>query len=162
MHNLTFKERKLISINNLPFEENVQGFFDRWWVDGVINLYQCSFSNAYETDFYFSVLLQENGDEVARIWLTERHINAEFENLILPEKIMEIYMFEVNEKYRRQGIGLQVINMLIQKYPSKTFLAFSEQADYFWEKTPLKHYSRADAIDTGPQQTVRRGFIYIP
>ncbi|WP_197415503.1 GNAT family N-acetyltransferase [Mycobacterium sp. IS-1590] len=53
---------------------------------------------------------------------------------------LEIQFIEVSKQCRRQGIGTEIIRRLEADHPSRTLVAFSEEADEFWTSLRWRRY----------------------
>ena len=107
----------------VPFDDT-DGFTTHWW-----NRLQRTGSTDY---VHLSVV---DGDtEVARVELDNGvHIDA-YRNLpILVASPLEIQFIEVRASHRLRGLGRAVVELLAREHPDRTLLAFSEEADGFWD-----------------------------
>jgi ribosomal protein S18 acetylase RimI-like enzyme len=121
----------------LPFEVN-DNFNPDWW-DRVPYL--------EDDPHYVQVLL--DGVEVGRVELDHgfrgsKHLGAPK----LGDKALEIQFIEVAESCRGQGIGAEVVRLLVERHHDRRFLAMSEDADDFWASLGWDRYDHRD----GPQR----------
>ena len=121
----------------MPFEVNDQ-FNGEWW-DRVPYL--------DDDPHYVQVLL--DGVEVARVELDHgfrgsEHVDAPK----LGASALEIQFIEVAVSQRRQGIGAEVVRLLVERHSDHRLLAMSEDADDFWASLGWRRYDHPD----GPHQ----------
>lgn len=105
-----------------PFADS-EGFEDRWWDD---------IKSFDDTSTYLEVC--RAGIEVARVELGER-VNIEHYLDVPPlgDTALEIQLIEVHKEHRRQGIATDVVRLLACAHPDRRLVAFSEEADQFWD-----------------------------
>lgn len=116
-----------------PFEPNEE-FNGEWWD-----------SPPYLIDEPHYVNAMLDGIEVARVELDydfggSMHLGAPK----LGSAALEIQFFEVAKSYRRQGVGVEVVQRLIARYPDRRLLALSEDADEFWASLGWSRYDYND------------------
>lgn len=86
-----------------------------------------------------------NGVEVARVLLDEVvHIDYYVDTPQLGTTALQIELIEVSEKYRRRGIGREVVDRLAQLHPDRRLVAFSEGADEFWHSLKWRRHERRE------------------
>ena len=120
-----------------PFELS-DDFTPDWW-DRV----------PYLDDDPHYVQVLHDGAEVARVELDHdfrgsAHVGAPR----LGDQALEIQFLEVADPHRGQGIGTEVVRLLVEQYPSHRLLAMSEDADGFWSSLGSDRYDHRD----GPQR----------
>ena len=78
--------------------------------------------------------VRSEGIEVARVELDEHvHIEHYPDVPLLGDAALEIQLIEVHQKHRRQGIATEVVRLLARAHPERRLVAFSEEADQFWD-----------------------------
>lgn len=121
-----------------PLDETVDGFRHSWWITH-------EFERLDHSDVFLS--FTERGNEVARAWLYTTMLSRSYVGLTIgeEEKVRRIDLFEVNESYRRRGIGLQTVDMICDRYSSELVVAFSkdQNTDRFWSRTRLERHDDA-------------------
>jgi hypothetical protein len=131
-----------------PFNEEIHGFNSQWWITREFG--------RVGSDTYLSFTIGQN--EVARAWIYQTPLLASYVDLSVDEdeRIQRIYLFEVNESYRRSGIGLQTIGIVCERYSSELIVAFSkdQKVDCFWSKTRLQKYDYTDSDEKGSFMTM--------
>ncbi|MCU1701333.1 MAG: family N-acetyltransferase [Mycobacterium sp.] len=89
--------------------------------------------------WYIQVL--RDGDEVGRVELDEtvglRHYGVDRH---VDSIALEIQFIEVSADCQRQGIATEIVRELEARHPDRTLVAFSEQADDFWESLGWRCY----------------------
>lgn len=92
---------------------------------------------------FFSFL--HGGVEVARVWVEpDSSINDIYEELDIPDKVVDLTFFEVRRGYRRCGIGRRAAGIVVLNYPGCLLTAFSEEADSFWSGIGWTKHPRRD------------------
>ena len=119
-----------------PYDEDTDGFNPRWWLAG-------SFSD--DSDDWWS--FNKNGIEVARVLVSDGTIKDAYENIVPPARIKDITFFEVRAQYRRNGIGRESVQMLVDHYKGEVLTAFSAGADTFWNRIGFMLCPRKDGED---------------
>lgn len=85
------------------------------------------------------------GEEVARLELdTEVYYDHYTGVPELGPGILEIDFFEVSSRARGQGVGTATVDLLAQHFPERRLLAFSEEADRFWQSLGWARYDHPD------------------
>lgn len=120
-----------------PFELS-DDFAPDWW-DRV----------PYLDDDPHYVQVLRDGVEVARVELDHdlrgsAHVRAPR----LGDQALEIQFLEVADPHRGQGIGTEVVRLLVEQYPDHRLLAMSEDADGFWSSLGWDRHDHRD----GPQR----------
>ncbi|GAB2829177.1 hypothetical protein GCM10027176_36720 [Actinoallomurus bryophytorum] len=105
-----------------PFASSEE-FNDRWWNN--IKLFG-------DTATYLEV--HRAGTEVARVELDE-HVYIEHYLDVPPlgDTALEVQLIEIHKEQRRQGIATEVVRLLARTHPTRRLVAFSEEADQFWD-----------------------------
>ena len=105
-----------------PFDDPT-GFTDDWWHS----------RNVYGEDSHWWSAADESEGEIARAEVGPESTAGSAYGVAAPASgFVEIYFLEVREDCRRAGIGTEVVHLLLEAYPRRTFVAFSEEADQFW------------------------------
>ncbi|BCJ65069.1 GNAT family N-acetyltransferase [Polymorphospora rubra] len=115
------------------------------------------YSNEFNSDWWNSHDLRvgawafleiRDGDiEVARIHLrAEVPIGHYAGTPQLGAAALGIQFIEVAESRRGQGIGTKAVQMLVERYPGRRLVAFSE-ADRFWASLGWRRYDHSDGAD---------------
>lgn len=109
-----------------PYTEDAQ-FNADWW-----NASPFSMDPEDESSWWSLV---QDGVEVARLELGQDVYCEQYLDLpdIGPDRL-QIQLLEVAAPARRNGIGRGAMNLVAERFPDKRLMAFSEEADAFWER----------------------------
>lgn len=117
----------------LPFESN-DAFTSRWWDEP-----------RYLFDDPWFVQVDLDGEEVARIELDESIETSHYADVPdLGSNPLELQFFEVAATHQRRGIGTAAVRALADQHPQRRLVAFSEEADEFWESLGWARYLHAE------------------
>lgn len=121
----------------VPFERRTKGFNRDWWRDVV----------ALPGREYLTLAL--DGVEVARAQIDPASTDVDkYAGLDLPTVVVKIEFFEVTKRVRRQGLGWQAVDAILERYPGRWFTVASADAGGFWTKigwTEARHVERPAA-----------------
>lgn len=116
-----------------PFVNN-EGFTEYWWSGTV----------TYDSTF---LEVRSEGIEVARVELDEHvHIEHYLDVPLLGDVALEIQLIEVHKEHRRQGIATEVLRLLAQAHPERRLVAFSEEADQFWDSLGWRRHEPPETL----------------
>lgn len=119
------------------FDEH-DGYTPHWWNRPIGDDPECRF-----------IRILGDGVEVARVELDQKVGIAHYEGTPdLGDAALEIQFIEVSYEYRLQGIGAAVVSRLVELYPDRRLVAYSEQADEFWSKLGWQPYYHP--VERGP------------
>ncbi|WP_311257179.1 hypothetical protein [Microbacterium sp. WCS2018Hpa-9] len=123
-----------------PFNVHDPGFNRDWWSD--------PFFRSKRADYRPYSFVDEEGNEVARVLLRADagFSDPEGAGVSLPLSAVAIDFIEVHAEWRwpRRGVGMHVVRLVEDLFPSRTLYAFSEEADSFWAATGWVHIPRLD------------------
>lgn len=131
-----FELKQLIQIKDYcsPFEHSTEGFNDSWW-HGYAEKLDSPLDEKHQ---YFQFLL--NGVEVGRADIIPFDLAEEFRVTNRSIQCWHITFFEIRKNYRGQGVGTQFTQMLSGTLSDHPIIAFSQDADLFWERVGwIKH-----------------------
>ncbi|MBF4587941.1 GNAT family N-acetyltransferase [Curtobacterium sp. VKM Ac-2887] len=119
-----------------PFDLTIEGYTNRWW-----DLRRSRIGDSHYDWFVFD----EGGTEVARAEADpDARIESDYVGLTTPRDVVDVIFFEVRSEYRRRGIGTDAAALLVDQYPDRDLIAFSEQADEFWTSSDWSLHQRVD------------------
>lgn len=119
-----------------PFEPNDE-FNDDWW---------CQPPYLRNDPWYVKVLQDEV--EVARVELDESFRGSAYEGAPdLGDEALEIQFIEVARSQRRRRLATRVVQAIAEENSGRRLLAFSVDADAFWESLG---WDRFDDLSRGP------------
>jgi GNAT superfamily N-acetyltransferase len=117
-----------------PFEPN-DNFTARWWDTPPI----------HDDDPWY-VDVQRAGKEVARVELDDEVGFAHYARTPqLGPIALEIQFIEVSRAQRRQGIATELVARLAHQHPDRRLVAFSEEADDFWQSLGWERFEHAES-----------------
>lgn len=115
------------SVYNSPFESSPD-FTEGWWSD-----VPYSYGSTGGIEF---LSFRSAGVEVARAQILLNKVpGSDYRVPRLASEYMELSFFEVAARYQRQGLGIgtRAVQSVIDRYPNVGLLAYSEEADEFWD-----------------------------
>lgn len=125
--------------NQSLFDSDVHGFREDWW--GFDEPLVSCRSDAFS-------FFDGSGEEVARAKIDPSFwLRGSYDDLHPIGPMVKVNLFEVRHdghRFRRcNGVGLEAADLLINSYPGRDMLAFSE-ADRFWTKAGWTPFNRVD------------------
>ncbi|MGV3103799.1 GCN5 family acetyltransferase [Rothia sp. 32237D007AR] len=132
-----------------PFEYGTSGFNNDWWHGRAGKIGDTSLGGFT----YLQLCL--NGTEIGRAEITLWDLSDSYIGIDEVVKVREIWFFEIREEYRNQGFGAEFARLLIEAFPDRPLIAFSEGADDFWRSAGWHYYPRKDGETMG----IRKLFI---
>lgn len=117
-----------------PFGDSDQavGFSKQWWHRG----------HASEGHRYFRAF--QVGIEVGRLDLDSHVAVDHYANVPPLGGALEIQFIEVRMDRRGEGLGKQVIEAIVELFPSRRLVAFSMEADGFYERLGWSRHLNSD------------------
>lgn len=123
------------SIYHSPFETSIE-FTDSWW-DTV--------PSDYENGNVEFLLFRMDDLEVARAQiLLNRRPNPDYGVFPVASAYIDLAFFEVASSHVRRGIGTLAVQALSNRYPHVGLLAYSEEADAFWNTLGWHRYEHPE------------------
>lgn len=119
-----------------PFPPGVAGFDDAWWrsLDWAVRRPHVG---------YFQMICDK--EEVARAVIIEDRLRSNYLDFDTTAPTVEVDKFEVRADRRGQGVGRRAVSLLRAQFPTQQFVAFSHQADAFWERVGFELKRRTDS-----------------
>lgn len=119
-----------------PFADDNEAFPGRWW-----NEWDRIGDNSTR-----ALNFTKGGEEVARAEVDPeaRIIASNYVGAGLREDIVDVTFFEVRESRHRQGIGRAAAALIVDHYPGRDLVAFSQDADHFWASIGWQRFTRVD------------------
>lgn len=119
-----------------PFDFSVAYDNEQWWTD----------VRYYYTDEPWFVQILQDGVEVARVELDDPGgINPTYRDVPkLASPCLEIQFIEVSTGARRRHIGTRTVHALAQRHGDRRLLAYSEEADEFWDSLGWDRFDHPD------------------
>ena len=94
------------------------------------------------------------GTEVVRIELDHGSLSAQFRGLHrLPAPPLRIQLIETHVVHRRKAFGQRALQALREEWPGRVLIAFSVDADHFWEGVGWDRYINIDDDPRSPRQS---------
>ena len=124
-------------LNISPYESS-DDFNDDWWEPGAVVI-----GGGGDDDRWQAI---QNGVEVARVLAVSDGLPPD-EKFGLPtrcESFVGIPFIEVAVSKRRSGVGLATLDLVKAHYRGRHLMAFSEDADAFWDSTGWSKYVYGD------------------
>lgn len=120
----------------MPFDLTVEGFHDDWWDDRV---------GRVDTGHYDWLSFVDQGEEVARAEIDyDATLGGDYTGPPFPRDVIDVTFIEVRKDRRRNGIGRAVMAHIVDRYPGRVLIAFSEEADEFWSSIGWYRRPRVD------------------
>ncbi|MFN3949133.1 hypothetical protein [Microbacterium sp.] len=119
-----------------PFDLSVAGYaHTRWWeyVDWALGRLGVSF-----------LVIANSDEEVARALVLERRIETQHALFEASRPTIEIDMFEVRRHLWGSGVGRGCVDLIRETYAAHQTVAFSLDADGFWESIGFSRKHRLD------------------